>query len=268
MTCCRPRVNLLPYGAGKLLKTSGIMGKNQPDEVILKRFYETASVVAAEGTHNGFHVALDGRVIKSPAKRDLILPNAALAAAIADEWQAQGAKIIPASMAMMTLAATAVDRVTPQRAEVIEMIAAYGGTDLICYRVTEPADLVARQQCQWQPLLEGVHAHHGARLAVADSLMPVTQSAPALAAIRAAISSYNDFELAPLHTLTATAGSVIIALAVLANHIDGATAFALSQLDESYQIERWGLDDDAKQRREGIYATIENAAKFVQILRD
>ena len=67
---------------------------------------------------------------------------------------------------------------------------------------------------------------------------------------------------------TATAGSVIIALAVLANHIDGATAFALSQLDESYQIERWGLDDDAKQRREGIYATIENAAKFVQILRD
>ena len=234
----------------------------------MKRFYEDVRVVAAGGDNTGFQVTLDDRVIKSPAKQDLILPSKSLALAIADEWQAQGEKIIPASMAMMTLAATAVDRVTPQRRHVIDMIAAYGGTDLICYRVSEPADLVNRQQSRWQPVLDWLASHHGAHLVVADSLMPAAQSEQALAAIRAAVASYSDFELSPLHALTTTAGSVVIALAVLAGHLDGDAAFELSQLDESYQIERWGLDDDAKQRRDGIYNTIDNAAKFVQILRD
>ena len=230
----------------------------------MKRFYETATVAAADG---GYQIMLDGRQLKSPAKRSLTLPSVALAEAVASEWRAQGEKILPKTMTMMTLAATAVDRVTPQRNHVVDGIAAYAGTDLLCYPAEGPADLVARQNSHWPPLLDWLAARHGAQLAVADSLMPLRQSPQALARVRAAIDAHDDFELVALHAVTSAAGSVVVALAMLDGHLDGERAFTVSQLDESYQIERWGLDEEAEKRRDGLRAAILDAAKFVQVLR-
>src|SRR5205807_3871863 len=120
--------------------------------------------------------------------------------------------------------------------------AKYGGSDLLCYRATDPASLVQRQQQAWQPLLDWAAERYGARLVVANGTTFVTQPAEAVAALRAAVAAHGDLALSALYNLTHIAGSLVIALAVAERHIPAAEAFAAAQLDELYQIERWGTD--------------------------
>ena len=108
----------------------------------MKRFYRKVDTISAAAGHS---VALDGKPIKTPAKRPLVMPNAALAAAIAAEWEAQETEIRPAEMPLTRLASTAIDRVAPQRPEVVRQIADYAATDLVCYRAAHPPELAARQ---------------------------------------------------------------------------------------------------------------------------
>ncbi len=61
--------------------------------VLRKRFYKEAAVQPAE---NGFAVVLDGRPVRTPARRSLVAPQQVLAQAIAAEWQAQTDVIDPA----------------------------------------------------------------------------------------------------------------------------------------------------------------------------
>ncbi|MEH6547047.1 MAG: ATP12 family chaperone protein, partial [Sneathiella sp.] len=119
----------------------------------MKRFYENVTVDKAEA---GYSIRLDKRPIKTPAKAPVFLPTEALAEAIADEWRSQKDKVEPAAMPLMQAAATAIDRVMTQRQKVIVDIVAYGGTDLICYRATYPASLIAKQSDAWDPLIDWI----------------------------------------------------------------------------------------------------------------
>lgn len=230
----------------------------------LKRFYKAASVGKADG---GYHVLLDGRPVKTPAKAALLLPLEGLAAGIAAEWDAQGEKIQPADMPLMSLATTGIDRVTPQREDVIDQIAAYGGSDLLCYRAQEPEELVSRQAEHWQPLLDWSRERFGAELAVTSGIMPLTQPDPSLAALRAAVASYDDLTLSGLYQLTTGFGSLVLALAVTEAWIEAEKAVELAQLDELFQAERWGEDREALQRRQGIAANLQHAARFIALCR-
>ena len=125
----------------------------------MKRFYKNVDVVPAGG---GFGVTLDGKPIKSPAKADFTLPSQALAEAIAAEWDAQADEVVPSTMPLMQLAATAIDKVAPNREVIIDTVAPYGGTDLLCYRAEAPAALAARQAAAWQPLLDWAMTAHDA----------------------------------------------------------------------------------------------------------
>ncbi len=73
--------------------------------------------------------------------------------------------------------------------------------------------------------------------------------------------------LAALHLATAACGSLVIALALVEGRIDAETAFAASQLDESFQIEFWGEDAEQAQRRQALAADIGAAAQFLALLR-
>ena len=81
--------------------------------------------------------------VRSPAGRPFTVPTQALARAIAEEWAAVPDKgeIKPDRMPLTRLAMTGLDRAADQRAKVIADIAAYGGSDLLCYRATEPPEL-------------------------------------------------------------------------------------------------------------------------------
>jgi chaperone required for assembly of F1-ATPase len=230
----------------------------------MKRAYKQAAARAAEG---GWGVALDGRPMRTPAKHELIVPSAALAEAIAAEWDAQQDEIRPATMPLTRLAATAIDRTRTQRELVVAEAANYAGTDLVCYRAEHPPALIARQHAEWQPLIDWAMQRYDAALAVTSGVVPQPQSPAALKAFAAAVAAQDDFRLTALHTMTTACGSLVIALAAMEGRIDAAEAFDASQLDETFQIEKWGEDAEAAARRKALAADIAAAARFIELLK-
>jgi chaperone required for assembly of F1-ATPase len=230
----------------------------------MKRFYQRADIVPAGG---GYTVALDGKPIKTPAKRDLAVPTAALARAIAAEWNAQASDIRPAAMALTQIANTAIDRVSPQRAQVVRQIAEYAGTDLVCYRAIRPPELSARQQAVWQPLVDWAVLRYDAPLEITAGVIPIAQPAASLHALAAAVGEYDVFALAALLVATTACGSLVIALALVEGRLEADEAFAASQLDESFQIEAWGEDAEQTERRRTLANDIAAAAQFLALLR-
>lgn len=230
----------------------------------MKRFYEQAEVAEHP---EGFAVTLDGRPVMSPARTRLVVPSRILAEAIADEWAAQEETIQPQEMMMTRLAATAADRVSPARPEVVATVAGYAASDLVCYRAEAPAELVARQEAVWQPLLDWLAKAHGAALVVTEGVIPVAQPEAALAACRRAVEAHDDHALAALATATEATGSLVIALALSARRLDAAGAWEASQVDETWQSEQWGGDHEAAERRAAIRADIEHSARFLDLLR-
>lgn len=230
----------------------------------MKRFYRTAAVAAHE---DGFAVTLDGRPVRTPAKNVLAVPSRALADAIRAEWLAQGDTVEPATLRLTRLANTAIDRVQTQPEVVIGEIARYAETDLVCYRAAEPAELVARQCAAWQPLLDWLARRFDARLAVTDTVTPAVQPPHAVACIRAAVTRFDAFALTALHAMTAVSGSLVIALALAEAEIAPERAFELSQLDETFQAEKWGEDAEAARRRAGLHDDLFAAAKFLELCR-
>jgi chaperone required for assembly of F1-ATPase len=235
----------------------------------MKRFYRETSVDAA-GEGGGHRVLLDGRPMRTPAKAVLLLPNLALAEAIAAEWRAvpEAAEINVAHLPLTRLAATGLDRVGSQRQRVIDDTAKYAASDMLCYRATEPVSLVERQSRLWQPLLDWAAERYGARLSVVTGLSFAEQPAAALEALRAAVAGHGDFGLSALYNLTHIAGSLVIALAIAEGRLDAEQAFAAAQLDELYQIERWGEDPIATERHAGIRKDMQAGARFLALLGD
>ena len=229
-----------------------------------KRLYAGVDVVPASG--GAFAVALDGRPARTPEGRELALPCEALARAVADEWRAQGEDIEPSSMPLTRLAATAKDRVGAARQGVIGQALKYADTDLLCYRAETPQELVQSQQERWQPLLDWAADALGARLRVTAGVSPVAQPEAALRALRTAVQSLDDMELAVLSTVTAASGSLIVALALVSGRIGAIEAFETSQVDESFQISRWGEDTEAEDQRRRIRDDIRAAADFLGLL--
>jgi chaperone required for assembly of F1-ATPase len=233
----------------------------------MKRFYKETAVDAGDG---GFRVLLDGRPMRTPAKSVLVVPTKALAEAIAEEWRAvpEKVEINPAHLPLTRLAATGLDRVASQRARVIDDTAKYGASDLLCYRATDPSSLVQRQSGAWQPLLDWAAGRYGAPLAVVNGTTFVAQPHGTLAALRGAVAAHGDLALSALYNLTHIAGSLVIALAVSEGRLSAEDAFATAQLDELFQIERWGADPIATQRHEGIQRDLEAGARFLALLDD
>jgi chaperone required for assembly of F1-ATPase len=230
-----------------------------------KRFYKITSVEAVGGE---YRVCLDGRSVKTPGRAELRLTLRALADAIADEWAAQGEDIDLAAMPLTVLAWAAIDRVRPGREQAIADAIAYGGHDLVCYRAEEPADLTARQQVAWQPLIDWAAQELDAPLKVTAGIVSVAQPEATLATLRRIVAERSDFELVALGAAVKAAGSLVIGLALCAGRIDAAAAFDAAQLDESYQMERWGEDPEAARRQAMIRNDLQAAARMVGLLRD
>ncbi len=224
-----------------------------------KRFWSAAKVVTVP---DGFTVHLDARPLRTPSKAPLVVPTHAFAASIAAEWDAQTDLIKPETMPMTRCANSAIDKVTPQKAAVADMLAEYGGSDLLCYRAHSPAELVARQAAAWDPVLDWTAQTLGARLRATQGVMHVAQDAVALAALRSEVHTLDSFALAAFHDLVCISGSLVLALAIVKRRLNGQTAWEMCRIDEDWQIEHWGHDDDASavsQRRGQAFADAETA---------
>lgn len=231
----------------------------------MKRFYKQTGVAAAE---RGFCIQLDGKPMRTPAKQILVVPTEPLAEAIAAEWDAvpEATEINATLLPLTRLAATGLDRVVSRREEVVADTAKYAGSDLLCYRATAPDSLVKLQHDTWQPLLDWAAEKYGARLQVVNGISFVQQADDALAKLRQAVAAHSDLALSALYNLTHAAGSLVIALAIAEGRLSPQDASAAAQVDETYQIERWGDDPLAVKRREGVAKDIEAGARFLALL--
>jgi chaperone required for assembly of F1-ATPase len=226
----------------------------------MKRFYKDVAVADRS-------VLLGGKTLKTPRGETLVLPTQTLAEAIAGEWRAQGEEIVPAAMPLTKLANTAIDGVTPRRDEVIAEIAAFARHDHLCYRTDAPAELVRSQSAAWDPLLDWVAGRHGAPLITAHGITSIAQPEASLAALRAAVETFDAFALAALHVEASILSSLVLALALADGRLGASEAFALSQVDERYQAEKWGLDSEAEARARRLEAELDAAARFMDLAR-
>lgn len=208
----------------------------------LKRFWSEAHVT---GGADGYGIALDSRPVRTPGKVPLKLPTRPLAAAVAAEWQAQQGAVDPGTMPLTRAANAALDKVTPQRAEVAAMLASYGDTDLICYRAESPAELVARQAAAWDPLLDWAASTLGARLVPVAGLIPRPQDPQALARLSAQVGALDIWDLTAFHDLVSLSGSLVIGFAALRHLRPAADLWQVSRIDETWQAELWGADEEA-----------------------
>lgn len=207
-----------------------------------KRFWKEARVEQAE---TGYAITLDGRAVKTPAKRPLHLPTRAMAMAIAQEWDAQQDVINPNTMPATRTANAAIDKVTVQHAEVAEMLAAYGDSDLLCYRADAPEELVARQAEHWDPMLDWAEQTLATRLETRTGVMHVPQDQRALEILRRRTHGLDAFELAAFHDLVSLSGSLILGFAATLDARPAGDLWQISRLDELWQEEMWGEDADA-----------------------
>ena len=233
-------------------------------EWALKRFWKAVAVEEAEG---GFTVKLDGRGVRTPAKAPLAVPSRAFAEAVAAEWEQQVELVDPRSMPATRMANAAIDKVRHQRAEVARMLGDYGDSDLLCYRATQPDALVARQAAVWDPYLDWADAHLGARLVPVAGVMHAPQDANALKRLQAHVDSQTAFELAAFHDLVALTGSLVLGFATIHQIDEPETIWAASRLDEAWQIEQWGEDEEAAEVAEIKKADFLNAARFFELSR-
>lgn len=226
----------------------------------VKRFYKEAIV------GEGRRILLDGKIVKTPGRRDLALPTGALAEAVADEWNGQNERIEPRSMPLTGLANAALDRVAPAPAAFARGLAAYGESDLLCYRAEAPAGLVRRQSESWDPLLAWAQQRYDAVFEVVTGVVHIAQPAETVARLNAAVASLDPFALAGLSPLVTVSGSLLIALALAEGAIPLGAAWAAATLDEQWQAEKWGEDAEATAALASRRRDFEAAARFLALL--
>ena len=208
----------------------------------MKRFWKEASIHKEDGQ---WAVVLDGRPVRTPARRAVAVPIRAMAEGIADEWNAQGEIVKPMTMPLMRAASTCLDRVIPEADAVRANLASFGGSDLLCYRATHPPALVARQAAGWNPVLDWAAERFGARLVVVSGVMHAPQPTDALTRLAEDVERHDPWALTGLSELVTISGSLVLGLAVSRAEVAPARAWEVSRIDEDWNVEQWGDDEDA-----------------------
>jgi chaperone required for assembly of F1-ATPase len=230
---------------------------------LLRRFYKDVWVA---GEAAPFSIQLDGKPLRTPLKAPLALPTRALAEAVADEWRNQAETIDARSMPLTKLANTAIDWVDTQRQRVIDDIVRFAGSDLVCYRASEPEALRERQARAWDRVIAWANRALDIDLILASGVIFRDQPAHGLSVTRAHASAKSSWELAAIHNLTTLTGSAYLALMVAANAITGEEAWRAAHVDEDWQNEHWGLDSEAEARRDARRREFDAALKFLSLL--
>lgn len=235
-----------------------------PPVELPRRFYKVVSTAPAEG---GSAVLLDGRTVRTPGGRPLTVPTPALADRLAAEWEAQATHIDMTSMPAVRLASTAIDFIPGARDGVAAEIGQYGGSDGLCYFADGPEALVQAQTQRWGPMLDWAERAMDLRFERVTGIGHRDQPAETLERIVQLAQAEDDFVLAGLAHATALFGSAILALALGRGELDADAAFELSRLDEGFQQERWGVDEEAAERTANMRAEALMLGRWFEALR-
>lgn len=218
---------------------------------------------------DGYAVRLDARPLRLAGGAVLRPTGRALAEAVAAEWSLAGEQVGgsfgPDDVMLTALAGTMQEHVAPAPEVAAERLAGFAGSDLLCYRATGPAALVALQAEAWQPWLDWLRTDHGIDLMVCQGLMPVTQPEPVLMEMRRLVAGLSPVILTGLGVAVPGLGSLVLGLALAEGRLDAAEAFRLGRLDEAFQASHWGTDREAEAQAARLYADIAVAARFMSL---
>ena len=224
-----------------------------------KRFYKSVAVTGQLG------IALDGRNVKTPLKAALVLPTRPLAEAVAAEWDAQVDVINPHAMPLTKLANTAIDRATNEKSKIAAEIVEFAGSDMVCYRAESPAGLVLRQTTHWDPIIAWAKADLKVDFATVNTITHKRQFAGTIQSLETYIKSLDPFSFVAVHNLSTLTGSALLAAMAAAGKIPADAAWLAANVDEDWQIETWGEDDEATARRAGRFNEFSACVKFVNL---
>ncbi|MDD5587356.1 MAG: ATPase [Alphaproteobacteria bacterium] len=223
----------------------------------------------------GLHIVPEGKnftvyngdkPLLTPAQKPYCLPSAALAGAIVAEWRAQTDKIVPPTMPLTQLAATAIDLVAKDRERIVQQVLAHAATELLCHRTDKPESLAARQQEVWQPLLEWCALRFGAMLCPVQGVMPLAQKPDAISALHKAIEAYGDFVLTGLSHAVDVSGSLVLGLALTEKERSADEIFEAAELDTGFQAAKWGIDPVTEARFNSVRRDLDVCERWFGLL--
>lgn len=229
----------------------------------MKRFWKAAAAVPLDG---GWTIELDGKPVRTPARQPLLLPTQGLAAAVAEEWNSAGETVNPREMPLTGLANAAIDRVAPDPDAFADGLARYGESDLACYRVNRPRELVARQEKSWGALLAWARRRFDVDFCTTSGITHVPQPKETVRQLAQAVRSLEPFQLAALSPLVTIGGSLVAALAVVEKELSAEQAWDSVTVDEQWQREQWGSDAEAEAALEARRCDFFAAARFARLL--
>jgi chaperone required for assembly of F1-ATPase len=227
-----------------------------------KRFYAHAGLVEAP---DGFAITLDGKPVRTLSEGPLVAPNREIGDGIVAEWDAQQQTIDPLTMPLTRFANSVIDAVVDRVNAVTDDVAKYFGSDLLFYRAGHPEALVAREAAHWDPIVFWAADALGAHFILAEGIVHVRQPDQAIAAARAALPR-DPWSIAALHVITTLTGSALLALALMRGVIDQEQAWAAAHVDEDWNIEKWGVDEEIAARREARLVDFRAAARILKSL--
>ncbi len=228
--------------------------------VLAKRFFKA---VATSAVADGFAVTLDGKPMQTPGRRQLAVPRQAIADAIRGEWEAQVETIDPGRMPLTRLVNSIIDGVADRPEEAAADVVKYLGSDLLFYRAEGPKGLVAKQGAAWDPIVRWAADELGARFVLAEGIVHTAQADHAIAAARAAIPD-NPWVVGALHSITTLTGSALLALALMRGFRNAGEVWRAAHVDEDWNFETWGFDDEAVLRRAGREIEFKAAALVLE----
>ncbi|HEV7462978.1 MAG TPA: ATP12 family protein [Methyloceanibacter sp.] len=250
-------------------KPAPASGKGRERKTALpKRFYKEVAIEDRGADGIAIALLLDGKPVRTPGKAPLVLPARDLAAAVAEEWRAQGERIDPETMPLTRLANSAIDGVRGREDAVIADILAHAGSDLLCYRADGPKGLVAAQSKHWDPVLAWAKSTLKAPLRLAEGIVHVAQPKSALQGIKRELEGLDAFRLAALHGMTSLTGSALLALAVALQRLTPEEAWKAAHVDEAWEISQWGEDEDAAARRANRWRDFAAASRMLKLLTE
>ncbi len=228
-----------------------------------RRCCKVVTVGHGEGGHS---VRLDGRDVRTPARRPLALPSRALAQAVAREWKRQDGAIDYAHMPLTRLANTALDHLSVDAAPVIAEIVNYASSDLLCYRAGRPDELARRQGKAWDPVLNWAARALKIKLVTTVRIVHRPQNEASLRRLEERLRASDVFTLAGLHGATIATGSAVIALALGAGVLTPEKAWAIAHIDENWQKSYWGHDVRAQTRHAARQAEFKAIARLFALV--
>ena len=231
----------------------------------MKKFWEKVSIKKISS--DSFCVMLDKRILKTPLERDLVLPNLNLAQEIVKEWDQDSKKINTESMIFYSLISTSLDKIIEDKNLYINDILDYIDTDLICYRAENPKELVELQKNKWDPIILLLEKYIGTNVEVFQGVLPKKQHATIHVKLNNIINQFDIFEISVLHRITNITGSIFLSLCVLKKDISKNEVFELSLLDELWQAENWGFDEETSRKRKEISIELNKSIFFLDCLK-